>query len=261
MAANHPTRKCGALAPSAAHLAAAPKFEDFLTAPLDLSSTPAENDNVTGAAISMAGNDEAGDCTCAGGANLLAIWCHALGIAITIVTAKILAFYYALTGGPDTGLMPTTVLAKMATDGIDVGDGVVRKVIWAIIPTDNLPLMRFLIWKLKAVYLCGSLSDNDVSAASWTLPENPGPKDQPDPENGHCFLAAGFGPLSADGKDCPMAFPTWGFSMPGWFSWFAGNARSRGTFAAAVIDEEAAAQINFDFEGAAAVLRAAAQMA
>jgi hypothetical protein len=251
MGANHPTRKTGALKAAPELLAKAVRFHDFQKAPLPLDTTPSSIDNVTGAPLNMGGNDSKGDCTIAGTANLFAIWCHALGLSITIIAAKVIAFYLALTGGVDSGLDPVVVMNKITTDGIDVGDGVTRKfAVWALIPIDNLPLIRFLIWKLKAVCLAGDLSDNDVGASSWTLPTNPGAGDAPDPENGHFFLAGAFGPLDADGQDCDMIFPTWGMGMPGRYSWF----KSRGLFAAVALDAEAAEAIGFDFEGAVAFI-------
>lgn len=247
MAANHPTRKCGALPIKAEHLARLPKFRDYQKAPLPLDTTPATYDGLAGSKINMGGNDQYGDCTCAAIANLFAVWCHALGIDITIVAAAIVSFYMKLTGGQDTGLDPTVVLDKVAKDGIDVGDGVNRKlVVYVTLPLDDLPTLRFLMWKLKALYLAGDLSDNDVSASSWSLPATPGAGDKPDPDNGHAFLGGAFGTLSADGDDCPITYGTWGEGMPGTYSWL----KSRGVFVAVGIDAEAAEALNFDFEAA-----------
>lgn len=238
--------RCGRIAPTPEQRRRAPLLTDFARAPLPLSETPAEVHNADGAAISMGGNDQVGDCTVAGMANYFAICDKAIGVAITIVVAKLLAFYRAMTGGPDTGLVETDVIAKVAADGLDVGDGKVRKIgLWARIPYIDEAVFRFFVWKGLAVYLGGSLSDNDVGASSWTFTHaSTDPADQPNVNNGHCFLAAGFGPRASDGS-YSIDYVTWGQIVKGDNAW----KLSRVDEAYVFVDEEFATAHSFDWDG------------
>ncbi len=210
-----PARKCGRIRPSAAQKRAMPHLADFLKAPLPLDETPDECDNVAGAPIDMGGNDAVGDCTIAGEANWFAIVAHKLGLSIKIVAATLIAFYRKMTGGPDNGLNEIDVMQEIVTNGLDVGDGVIRKnTLYVRVPLDDHRLVRFLIWKFWALYLGAELPDFALSSDVWNGPANLRGHNAPKSENGHCFLVGSFGKLDARGV-CPYGYVTWGTVIPG----------------------------------------------
>lgn len=206
-------RKCGRIRPTAAQKRAIPMLLDH-TAPLPIDTAPVSVNNSHGAPIAMAGNDQYGDCTVAGVANFFAVCSKLFGFAITIVTAAIVDFYMKMTGGADNGLNEIDVMKKIHADGIDVGDGVVRKTaIWARVPLKNHQLVKYLIWKLGGIYLGASLPNFALSSDAWKAPTNLEGDNAPNPENGHCFLVTDYAP-TVDGVT-PCTFITWGMGMPG----------------------------------------------
>jgi hypothetical protein len=167
--------KLGRIKPTPAQKATAPHLNDFLKAPLPVDTTPDELDYIKGSKISMGGNDEVGDCTIAASANFFAMVAHVLGIAIHISAAKLKDFYFAMTGGEDSGLPETEVLRKLTSDGIDVGDGVTRRIaVWVRVPLRDHKTLKFLMWKFYAIYLGVELSQNDTTSPNWNMPASVG---------------------------------------------------------------------------------------
>lgn len=245
----------GRIKPTDEQKAKIPRLARFVTAPIDTSGAPDDADNVTGAAINMGGNDAVGDCTVAGMGNWFAVNAKMLGLAITIVAAKLVAFYYSMTGGQDTGLVEVDVLQKMVTDGIDVGDGVVRKnAIWVAVDMKDTALVKFLIWKFWAIYMGVSLSNNDLRASDWNLPTGTDADDLPNPNNGHCIICAKYQQPSDPTQPLLMWFTTWGFNQAGNKPW----ADSRCDEGYIMIDEERASELNLDWNALLAEAQAAA---
>ena len=156
----------------------------------------------------MYGNDNTGDCTMAAEAHLDGAFTgEANPPAVTFSNAQVLAAYYRLTGGPDTGLDEITVLDDWKTTG---GISPDHKIIgYVTIDATNQAHVELAIWLFANGYACLELPDayiNPFPTASGFVFDVAG---DPDPDNGHAIC---FYDCDADGVYV-MTWGMWG-KMP-----------------------------------------------
>lgn len=151
----------------------------------------------------MLGNDTHGDCTVAGIAHGQMVWDWATNKAIpTFTSAGIIQQYFALTGGPDSGLNPIDVATYFQQTGLMDAHGVAHKIDAATAITNTNDLV-------SAAYLFGfsglglqlpdsaeqQFSDGDV----WDDVTS-----EPDPNEGH------FVPVVGRNSKGNIVVVTWG---------------------------------------------------
>ena len=168
------------------------------------------------------GNDQYGDCTCAGAGHLLDVLRANNNKADAWRAATrddALAFYARVTspafdpatGANDNGADEQTVLNTWQKDGF-FSDGTGKIEAWATVNASNIEEMKQAIWLFGNLYFGISLPDMWVNPApsqsgfTWTVAGDP------DPNNGHCFIGYGY---NSNG----VLIDTWG--MFGTLTWAA----------------------------------------
>jgi hypothetical protein len=152
----------------------------------------------------MFGNDNYGDCTCAGLAHLLMAWSSQVGNLITLTTEQVLDLYSAVTGfnqktgANDNGAAMTEVLSHVQKNGL-FG----RKILgWAALDIKNVDHFRIGLNEFGGTYtgvnLPASAMQQFNAGGTWEVVANDGGI-----EGGHCVPYLGFGSLGE-------AIVTWG---------------------------------------------------
>jgi hypothetical protein len=175
------------------------------------------------AAIQMFGNDEYGDCTCAGAANLLILWtCHT-GTVVIPTLDEVLAMYAAVcpgfSPGPpvvnDNGAAMTDVLNYLQTTGI-AGHKILG---WAAIDFTNIVQRKLACQWFGATYVgvnFPSAAMNQFDAGQpWEV------VDGDTIEGGHAIIRPGYG---ADGDD--------------YVTWAKWDQKASAAWSAAYVEEE-----------------------
>ncbi len=143
--------------------------------------------SVPDASYPMDGNDTLGDCTIAGVAHLLAAWDVEVKESLPVPDqAQVVSTYEQLTGGPDTGLNESVVLAKWRQSGLFGNQ------IDAYAPVDYTSIIELhqAIAYYGGAYLgiaCPESAQQDFSEGTpWVYdPSSP-------IEGGHCIVALGY---------------------------------------------------------------------
>jgi hypothetical protein len=144
------------------------------------------------------GNDQYGDCTIAGVAHLIQGWDRETGEKDPVPSEEaIVAEYFKLSGGEDTGLNEADVLNHWHTQGL-FGSKIAG---YAPVNPTNLLQLHQAVAFYGACYLgieCpGSAQEQFARNEPWTFENSP-------VEGGHCVVALGYGPNG--GLHCA----TWG---------------------------------------------------
>lgn len=144
------------------------------------------------------GNDQYGDCTMAGVAHLIAAWNAETGAHDTVPdAAAVVAEYFKLTDGEDSGLNEANVLQTWHRTGL-FGQKIAGYA--PVNPRDLLQLHQSVAF-YGACYLgieCPASAQEQFAAGEpWTYTGSP-------VEGGHCVVALGYGPNG--GLHCA----TWG---------------------------------------------------
>lgn len=172
-------------------------------------------------AYGLFGNDEIGDCVIANLANTALQHAVYEGRALSFTDAEIRAFYFLLTGGPDSGLVETNALARVEEFGFP-GDGRQRLACATAIDPANLAAVRSLCAAFRGLYVGAELparAEVQLDAGQvWDVPPDSemDDSDVPGSWSGHAMLLAGF---TADG---PL-FGTWGKLQQGTWRWWGKN--------------------------------------
>jgi hypothetical protein len=232
--ANHAAMKLGRVRPTSKQRAKAPRLREFLKAPLPVA--PEEFHGATGAAIGMFGNDTYGDCTIAGLANYRAIRAKLTGQPTPETTTDaVVAQYFKLTGGPDSGLNEGDVLTA-AKNGLDLGGSPWADAVWATMDYDRASC-KSLISVFGALYLGVELPTDAQNQDIWTPTTGQG--GAPGGWGGHCILWSGW---SKDDNDDDLV--TWGeikIATSNWVPEYADEVH-------VIVDADSAAIVGIDFE-------------
>ncbi len=130
------------------------------------------------------GNNQYGDCTCAGMAAIVCIQTTYNGAPVVLPTQDVVNYYFRLSGGWDSGLDLQTVLADMQTNGIDGH----KWGPWVSVDPTNATEVQQAVSLFGAVYIGIALPrawDEDTSA--WTV----GGANTVS-VGGHCVVIAGY---------------------------------------------------------------------
>jgi hypothetical protein len=150
------------------------------------------------AAKQFFGNDEIGDCTCAGAANLLILaTCHT-GTVVIPTLAEVIAMYSTVSGyipgdaSTDNGAAMTDVLSYLQSTGLS-GHKILA---WAAIDYTNLNHRQLGVQLFGATYvgvnLPQSAQDQFAAGTSWeVVPDDP-------IEGGHAIIHPGYGSEGGD---------------------------------------------------------------
>lgn len=184
-----------------------------------LPAPPASIDYTTAASSPLAdvyGNDALGDCVVAALYHLLALWTgNASGTPFHASLDQVIAMYSAIGGyvpgnpATDQGCDMTTAMNWIVANGFANGD---KPVGWVRIDGANAAEVQAAIWLFEGVDFGVGLPDAYVSpfpsgdGFTWDVAGDP------DQNNGHSFMAAGYDAAGA-------TIDTWG--MLGKFTWAA----------------------------------------
>jgi hypothetical protein len=139
-------------------------------------------------AYGMDGNDQVGDCTTAAAAHLIQLWnAETRNYSWSIPSqAQIVREYFALTGGPDSGLVVADVLKHWATTGL-FGHKILG---YAPIPVSDTPSIRDSVYYYGGAYvgvqLPSDAEDQFNSGRPWTVTGATGSL------GGHCVPVIGY---------------------------------------------------------------------
>lgn len=210
----------GKLAPK--HNAKSLPFGKYLTGELPAPASKVYREYKTPPeAIQMYGNDQYGDCTCAGAANLLILdTCHT-GMVVIPTLDEVLDLYSAVsgfdrvTGANDNGAAMTDVLEQLRTNGLS-GHKILA---WAKIDHTNALHRQIAVDLFGATYvgvqLPESAQDQFNANQSWEVVE--GDKI----EGGHAIIHPGYG---SEGGD--------------YVTWAKWDQKASGEWESSYIDEE-----------------------
>jgi hypothetical protein len=165
----------------------------------------------------MDGNDSVGDCTIAGAAHLMENWSYNEKPPTPVVmsTQDCLTDYYALTGGPDSGLDLLTVLRQWQGAGLAYSGTVDVITAYTALQTGSTMDAQQAVALFGGAYIGLELPDfavtGDMLSTPWVVPPGGAVGNAaPDPSNGHCVPIVGY--------DVSQAYvATWGTVIPmGW---------------------------------------------
>jgi hypothetical protein len=168
---------------------------------------------VPDAALSILGNDQWGDCACAGALHLIQAQSYNTGRPVQPTTADALSLYSAVTGfninaGPsgdnptDQGTALTDLLTYWQKIGVQVGVSAHKILAYAALDVSSLAQMKWAAYTFGGLYLgiqCPEQCQQNTS--NWNFA--PGLK----PEGGHCIVQLGEG--AAGGT-----VNSWGMKIP-----------------------------------------------
>jgi hypothetical protein len=149
----------------------------------------------------MDGNDTVGDCTIAAAAHHVETWTYneSPPAPVNFTTQDCLSDYYALTGGPDTGLDLLTVLNQWQTKGLNRAGGnpdVIKAFVQ--LKTGDMGEAQQAIALFGGAYIGLALPDFIVNSPAptqmvWDVPSGGavGPN-APNSNNGHCVPLIGY---------------------------------------------------------------------
>jgi hypothetical protein len=192
-----------------------PALGDFLDKATTWPTVPAQGWEyaVPQSALSILGNDQWGDCTCAGVMHLIQALSYNVNKPIQPTTAEALALYTATTGfdvnaGPsgsnptDNGAACTTVLDYWQKTGVTAGGALHKIVGYASLDVSSLAQLRYAAFTFGGLYLgincpaeCQRNTNNWDFAPGLPI------------EGGHCIVQLGQG---ADGGHVD----SWGMNIP-----------------------------------------------
>jgi hypothetical protein len=137
----------------------------------------------------MMGNDQYGDCTCAGAGHLIMDWTANAATCFTPTDDQILTAYNAVDGGADRGANMTDVLNYWRQTGI--GGHTITA--YAQVDMTNLNEIRQTIDLFGGCYIGVALPDfitqsPDPLAVSWVAQAD----SPPNPDSGHCIPLVGY---------------------------------------------------------------------
>lgn len=200
--------KLGKLAPK--RRLGLPSLGDFLGKVTTWPTVPARGWEfaVPQEALSILGNDQYGDCTCAGAMHLIQAQSYNNGRPIQPTTEEALALYTAVTGfnphdpSTDQGAACTDVLTYWRDHGVTAGGQLHKIAGFASVDVTSLAQMRYAAYLFGGLYLgincpakCQDHTDNWNFAPGLPI------------EGGHCIIQAGEG--AAGGK-----MGSWGMWIP-----------------------------------------------
>ncbi len=139
-----------------------------------------------GAGISfpMAGNDQYGDCTCAGWYHGAQIAAEIAGVSYDFPVSEVVPNYFRLSGGVDSGLNLSQVVNAASQPGGFLGMEIVGMATVHGIANIQTALYNFG-WLYLAVTLPASAEDDFRRGIVWTVDS------QSPPVGGHCIIANG----------------------------------------------------------------------
>ena len=152
------------------------------------------------------GNDQYGDCTLAGTAHLIMAWDAEVDATDTIPSsAQVVDEYFLLTGGGDTGLAESDVLAEWCQKGL------FGETIQGYAPVRGIKAIQQAIAFYGGAYLGVQLPQSAEeqfrAGEGWTV--------QPDSPilGGHAIIAIGYTPQDLRvvtwGKEISVSYPWW----------------------------------------------------
>ena len=163
----------------------------------------------------MYGNDSLGDCVIAGGYHIVGVETGNAGKQFIATQKQILADYSAIGGyvpndpSTDNGCDEPTALNYWQNHGFADGTKILG---WLAVDPSNLTQVQQVLWLFENLMFGVELPDAWVnpfpsaSGFSW------GVAGTPDPENGHCFVGAGY-------NSAGVQIDTW--AMVGTITWAA----------------------------------------
>jgi hypothetical protein len=156
-------------------------------------------------------NNELGDCTAAGLANVARAQARLGGITLTIPTEKTVAFYSQSTGydpanaNSDAGGVEVDVLADAARQGFEIGQQTPLYPLWGSIDRQDLNGIRLVASEIGPVYLGVALALADQADGVWDT--DSGGNQQPGSWGGHCLLLWAYDGIEPDSL---VTLITWG---------------------------------------------------
>jgi hypothetical protein len=154
----------------------------------------------------MDDNDTVGDCTIAGVAHIITIWCAMVGVKGIMSPKACLQLYYALTGGQDTGLVELSVLDYWSLHPI-YGTKIKGHV---SVKPSNMTHVKQALTLSPGLYLGMQCQENAVQDFDAGKPWTPGALT----EDGHCIAMTGYD----DGKQ-EVELLTWGGVQYATYDW------------------------------------------
>ena len=163
----------------------------------------------------MYGNDSLGDCVIAGGYHIVGVETGNAGKQFIATQKQIIVDYGAIGGyvpndpSTDNGCDEPTALNYWQNHGFADGTKILG---WLTVDPSNLTQVQQVLWLFENLMFGVELPDAWInpfpSASGFTW----GVAGAPDPENGHCFIATGYGSAG-------VQIDTWG--MLGTITWAA----------------------------------------
>lgn len=196
-------------------LMSTPAFGDFIAKATDWPAVPAKGWEaaVNPSTWGMLGNDQYGDCACAGIMHLVQAQAANAGVQLTATTEQALALYTAVTGfnpndpNTDQGTVLSDLLVYIQKNGVEMTDSAGKAVTievegFASLDISSIPQMRYATYTFGGSYLginCPQQCEEDTT--NWDF--QPGlPL-----AGGHCITRVGEG--GAGGK-----IVSWGMVIP-----------------------------------------------
>lgn len=220
--------------PDAGHRAMAPRLRDYLRRPLPKPALAL--DNTPGVAYGMYRNDAIGDCTCAGLANYYATCAAREGRKVAFTDQEVSAYYFALTGGADTGLVEIDVLRAAQKDGFPLS-GEHKLAAWVRLDARDPDAIRSCIGLFYAVYVGAELPVVAQKQKLWDASGITAGAYRPGSWGGHCMVAAKY-------DSTGPTFATWGGLQKATWAWW----RTYVDEAYALLDAERALVAGVDFD-------------
>lgn len=169
-------------------------------------------DGTLQAAPQMFDNDTIGDCVAAGLANSFNVKAACEGQQLVVDPAAVRAFYFALTGGQDTGLVEFTTLQYVGQKGFPL-DGSLAIDGFAQIDGHSVELLKIGTSSFYSAFLGVQLPlAAQQGGGVWDVVD--GPKGVPGSWGDHCLLLAGY-------DENQVKLITWGTVQLATWAWLA----------------------------------------
>jgi hypothetical protein len=142
-------------------------------------------------------NDTLGCCTIATMAHILRVWTSQVwGEELDVPDALVESTYFGLTGGADTGLPETDVLAFWASSGLSLPSRQFRSLLsgWCTLDIANQNHVRAAVAWFGSAYIGLALPIAAENAAVWDMVPGAGPSFQPGSWGGHAVPIAAYDP-------------------------------------------------------------------
>lgn len=155
----------------------------------------------------MDGNDQYGDCTCAAMAHAIAVYNGMVGKQKILTAQQVEAYYFALTGGPDSGLDEQTVLS--AWKGGSVGGQGEQILGYVSVDITNREHVKQAIALFGGLYIGFQVqngAEQAFDARAWWEPDAL-------TQDGHAVYVVAY-------DDVSVTCLTWGDLQTGTWSWW-----------------------------------------